>query len=78
MALESKELKVLKLSEIPTGFVEGSWILDCDPGSYHQAHICHLDENDEIDKWIVETYPELKEVDSFLVHIDVDLFKEDE
>lgn len=71
MALEQISGKVLKFTEIPQELTEEHWLEDHYPDSYVQVHIDDdLSQNDEVDKWIRQNYPELVDEDYFFIHID--------
>lgn len=71
MALTEITKKVVSYCEIPEELTEGHWISDHHPDAFVE---CHIDEEDEtIDKvqiWLLANYPELKDEDSFFIHID--------
>ena len=70
MALTTITKKVLALSEIPEELREDHWLGDVNDVNYLEAHIDDEDEDDAITDWILEKYPELKDEESFFIHID--------
>lgn len=70
MALTQKTWKVLSFSEIPQELTENHWISEEEPNSYVEVHYDAEDEDGELDNWIVGKYPELKDEESFLIHMD--------
>jgi hypothetical protein len=67
MALETK--KVLNFSEIPNTLSVGHWL----GRNLYESYVeIHLDEEveDDLGEWIVDTYPELIEEDSFFIYMD--------
>ncbi len=70
MALTTINKKVLSYCEIPENITENHWISEYKNDSYVECHIeDEEDEEDNLSKWIIENYPELKE-ESFLIHMD--------
>lgn len=69
------DIKVLKLSEIPDPLRDEALLCltsDC-KGSMHQVHYDDSDEfeDDELDNWIIENHPDLKDEDFFFFHVDI-------
>lgn len=76
MELKEMSLKVLPLSIVPTEYLSTpqlEWLVEFGENSYVQAHIDDEAELSELDNWVLTNFPELALVDSFLIHIDVNL-----
>ncbi len=69
MSLERINKLVVSYCEIPEDIKKPDWIEEASNDAYVE---CHLDGDNEspLDEWLVATYPELKEEDSFFIHID--------
>lgn len=60
---------VVSYCEIPEDLLEDySWITESQLDSYVEAHID--DEEDLLTQWLLERYPELKDEESFFIHMD--------
>jgi len=61
---------VIKLSELPENLQSNEVF---NGHKIHTYAIFHIDdsEQDELTKWLVETYPTIKRKISFLIHIDI-------
>ena len=74
MNLKEKEIKgkVVSYCEIPEELTEGHWISEYMSGCFVQCHIA--DDRDvelsPLDKWLIETYPELQDEEYFFIEID--------
>ena len=65
---------VIKLSDIPQEVREGHWLMNCKTETEYtfvQVHIPEDEEGDKITDWISSKYPELVDVDAFLIQIDI-------
>lgn len=61
--------KVLSYCEIPEDIDKPFWIENASSDSFIQCHL-NDDKNNELDSWIIENYPELKDEESFFIEID--------
>ncbi len=71
MKLEEITKKVLKFTDIPEDMEIPEFLSDAGADCFVE---CHLDLEDpdgltELDKWILDHFPELEEEDSFFIHI---------
>lgn len=70
MALEKITKYVVSYSEIPEELLEDySWISESQLDSYIEAHVDE-EEEDLLSQWLLERYPELKDEESFFIHMD--------
>lgn len=70
MSLKKINKFAVSYCEIPEEIIKPSWIEEAGPDSYVECHISGNAPDDELEKWLLETYPELKDEESFLIHID--------
>ena len=70
MALERVNKLVVSYCEIPEKLTEGHWISENSCDSYVEVHIEEEGNRDELDKWLIENYPELEQEESFFIHLD--------
>lgn len=70
MALKSITKKVLSYCEIPQELTEKHWISEHHCDAFVECHLDASTDLDELDMWILEHYPELKDEDSFFIHLD--------
>ncbi len=71
MSLESITKKVVSYCEIPEELTDGHWLSENNPDSYASFTLdINFGRTAKISKWIIETYPELKEGDNIFIHID--------
>lgn len=70
MALEKITKFVVSYCEIPEDLLEGHWIQEHSCDSYVECHIENEEEHDPVSKWLSENYPELKDEESFFIHMD--------
>lgn len=61
--------KVIKLSEFPSNLQKNDIFIGHKIHTYAEFHIDES-ESDDLTTWIVNKYPELKNENSFLIHID--------
>lgn len=71
MALKEITKKVVSHSEIPKGTInDNHWLYYNDQGTYVEVHLGIESEDDKLDKWLLEKYPELEHEESFFIHLD--------
>ena len=71
MVLREITKKVVSYCEIPEGLIdEGHWINHHGQDAYVEVHIDTEESRDELDKWLIENYPELEQEESFFIHLD--------
>lgn len=61
--------KVVSYCEIPEEIEKPIWIEEASNDAYVECHI-EDDEDNELNIWLRETYPELVDEESFFIHID--------
>lgn len=69
--LERVNKLVVSYCEIPDGIIDDDhWLNEHRCDAYVE---CHLDDEpieDLLDNWLIENYPELKDEESFFIHMD--------
>lgn len=66
--------KVVSYCEIPEGLIsDGHWLNQHGCDAYVECHLedeIDVTDDDNLDKWLRETYPELVDEESFFIHLD--------
>jgi len=70
MSLKTITKKVVSYTEIPKEFTNNHWINERSDVEYVEVHIEDEGETDSLTDWLTENYPELKDEDSFFIHMD--------
>ena len=73
MTLKTVTKFVIPFDTIPQELVKEHWILKYPQHAFAEVHIDDEDEeeDDALTKWIKKEYPELKDQNSFFIHINV-------
>jgi len=69
MGLKTITKKVVSYSEIPKELTINHWITQVEDIERIEVHIDD-EEPDELTSWLIEKYPELKDEESFFIHMD--------
>lgn len=70
MELEKITKYVVSYCEIPEELTEDyQWLKEAACDSYVEAHVDD-EETDELSIWLLERYPQLKDEESFFIHMD--------
>jgi len=69
---------VIKLSEIPIELQNDEALIGHKRHTYLEFHIDGTVEQSELTKWLIDTYPTIKQKISFLIHIDFDDYPQSE
>lgn len=64
---------VIKLSEIPEHLQSNEIFNGHKIHTYAIFHIDDSEKEDDLTKWLVQTYPTIKRKNSFLIQIDIDI-----
>jgi len=69
MSLKTITKKVVSFSEIPKELTTNHWINQIEDIERVEVHIDD-EEPDALTSWLIENYPELKDEESFFIHMD--------
>lgn len=61
---------VVSYCDIPQDITKGHWINENYCNSYVEVHLDDEPTDDLLDNWLMEHYPELKDEESFFIHLD--------
>ncbi len=69
MALEQITKYVIPLTDIPFKLIKNHWLSLYPEHAFVEVHIDEIKTEDPFDAWIEEKYPQLKDEESFFIHI---------